>query len=252
MFFQDRYLIDNIDVLLKLKKSKDSFCLMGDGKREYKLTIDKAILYTRQVKVSDNVRLAHAQILEKSTIKYPIRRVETKSVTIPQNISNTVVDNQVYGALPKRIVFAFVDCDSFDGNYKKNPFNFKHHNIREIHIKVNNTDVPFSPVEMDFANNLYLRAYYTQFTGIDKAPLDFGNSISKDDFSKGYSVFAFDLTPDMCNGEHINLVKKGTLSMTFKFSKPLDAPLSLVLYFEYENIIEINRSRNIITDFTSS
>ena len=46
-----------------------------------------------------------------------------------------------------------------------------------------------------------------------------GNDISLEEFPKGYAVYAFDLTPDMCGASpHFNVVQKGNLAIDIQFS----------------------------------
>ena len=81
IFFQERYMLNEVGVKITLVRSKDAFCLMGTAKTK----ILHASLFVRKVKLMPLVFLAHAKTLENGTAKYPIRRVVCKSFTIPQN-----------------------------------------------------------------------------------------------------------------------------------------------------------------------
>ena len=81
IFFQERYMLSEVGVKIKLVRSKDAFCLLGTAK----VKILHASLFVRKVKLMPSVFLAHAKTLENGTAKYPIRRVVCKSFTIPQN-----------------------------------------------------------------------------------------------------------------------------------------------------------------------
>ena len=153
------------------------------------------------------------------------------------------------GPLPKKVVFGFVNSNAFNGDYTLNPFNFEHFKLTKVSVSIDGEDAPYSPVIMDFDKNLYSKAYYTLFNGLDRAGLDSGNEISPNDFKGGYCIFAFDLTPDMCTGDHFNLVKSGNLRIGVNFGGDLAANVNCIVYMEHENIIEINKSRNIICDF---
>jgi hypothetical protein len=58
--FQNRFIINNVDMVLRLIRIQSSICLMGDGVHNYELFIDEASLYMRQVKISPAVMLQHA------------------------------------------------------------------------------------------------------------------------------------------------------------------------------------------------
>ena len=115
MFFQDRLLINNVNGRLKLIQSKNDFCLLSDTLGIYK--IKSAILHVRKVRVNPRIMLAHASVLEKTTIKYPIKRVETKSFTLNTGIKSITLDNVSLGALPKKIVFSLVSSKAFNGDF---------------------------------------------------------------------------------------------------------------------------------------
>ena len=74
MCFQNLYLLNGIEVKLRLIRSKKEFCLQGVG--DYKILLKDDGLYCRKIKPSDAVRLAHAKALQLGTAKYPLRRVE--------------------------------------------------------------------------------------------------------------------------------------------------------------------------------
>lgn len=248
--FQDKFIIDNVNVNFKFTKAKNEFCLMCKDSEKFAIKIIDSLLYVRHCKISNAVKLAQAMALEKASLKYPIKRVEVKNFAITKGFKSAKIENVVSGRLPTRIAFGLVENDSFNGKYSKNPFNFKHFDLTEIEVYVNSTHIPNSPIKVDFDKHLYTRAYYSVFSGTNKAPLDFGNGISMKEYMGGYTMLAFDLSPDMCSGDHLNLQKSGILKIDFKFSKNLPENLMCVIYLEFENIIEISKSRKVIHDFT--
>jgi hypothetical protein len=56
-------------------------------------------------------------------------------------------------------------------------------------VTVDNHDVPNSPLNRNFKENTYIRAYYNLFPGIKRAGLDWGNEITKEDFIGGYGIY---------------------------------------------------------------
>jgi hypothetical protein len=138
LFFQEKLLLNGVSMRIKLTRSKDSFAVMAaaDRDNEFKIKIVDAVLRVRKVCVSPVVALAHVKALEHGNVKYAMNRVECKSFTVPaQHLS--ITQEQIFsGQLPSRIVIGYVDNDAFNGNYKKNPFNFQHYNITEISLYV--------------------------------------------------------------------------------------------------------------------
>jgi len=81
MFFQERYLVNEVHVKIKLVRSRNSFCMLSAD--EFQVKIENAIMFVRKVKLSPFVFLAHHKALENATAKYPIRRAVCKTFTIP-------------------------------------------------------------------------------------------------------------------------------------------------------------------------
>jgi len=62
----------------------------------------------------------------------------------------------------------------------------------------------------------------------------------------------FSLTPDLsanCAG-HWNLMKHGSLRLEVRFEKALSVIVNCTIYAEFDNILEIDSSRQVIVDFS--
>ncbi|KAK2146431.1 hypothetical protein NP493_3668g00015 [Ridgeia piscesae] len=162
LFFQDRYLLNGVDVKIRLVQSKNAFALMAGGDNpDYKISIDEAVLFARKAKLNPAVQMGHVKALEKGTAKYPLRRVHCKG----------------------------------------------------------------------------------------KMFQDEGNDITRQDFAEGYTLFAFDITPDCCDGPHFNFEHKGNLRVEMHFDEPLEQTVNVVVYGEFESVLEIDRNRNVVYDY---
>ncbi|CAF0802675.1 unnamed protein product [Brachionus calyciflorus] len=107
----------------------------------------------------------------------------------------------------------------------------------------------YKPLEFNFAENQYIREYYRLFGNIDKPVFATGNDISRFDYHYGYSLFAFDLTPDLCSGDQFNLIKSGNLDLALAFSQSLDSSIVVIIYMEYDNLVEINNNYEVSHDY---
>ena len=76
IFFQYRYMMNEVNVKVRLVRNKDSFCLMsGEANPTYKVKLISADLLVRKVQLKPSVFLAHGKALESGVAKYPITRV---------------------------------------------------------------------------------------------------------------------------------------------------------------------------------
>ncbi|GIY08668.1 hypothetical protein CDAR_405301 [Caerostris darwini] len=247
LFHQERLLLNLVDVKIKLIRSKPEFCLQGNA--GYKVVLEKINLLVRKVRVSPGVILGHAKALENGTAKYPLNRVLCKVYSVPQGSMSFVQDNIFVGQMPKRIIVGCVDNDAFHGTFEKSPFEFKHYHMNFIGIYVDGQPKPHAPLELNFDKNNYIKGYHSLFSGTEKIGHDQGLFISREDYIKGNTLFAFNLSPDLCNGDHLNLIKQSNLRLEIKFSQSLSQTISVIVFAEFDNVIEINKTRNILVDF---
>ena len=254
LFCQERYLINGVDLRLRLVRSPDTFalmCVVGDDFRP-KIVIQSATLFMRKVKLNPTVQLAHIKALERSPVKYPIRRVETKVVSVPKGNMTLNQENLILGQLPKRVVIGCVNNDAFNGNFTENPFLFGHRHINFVALYVDGQQLPAKPLQPDFENGLYTRSFANVFIGTGQMSQDEGNDLNWSDYALGYTLFAFDLTPDLAEvGGHFNVIKQGNLRLEIRFGKALAQTTNVIVYSEFENMIQIDRSRNVLFDFAA-
>lgn len=247
IFQQNRLMLNLVDLKIKLTRSKPEFCLLSSStKAEYKVDLEHASLFIRKVKVSPGVSLGHAKALEKSSAKYPLDRVLCKTYSVSAGSWSFMQDNVFLGVMPKRLIIACLQNASMNGQYTLNPFLFKHCNLNYVSVYVDGQPVPGKPLELNFPDKNYIRAYHSLFSGFNQ---DKGLYITRDDYADGHTLFAFDLSPDLCEGPHLNLQRQGNLRVELKFSKALEETISVLIYAEFENVIEITKSRHVLCDF---
>lgn len=248
LFEQERYLPSGIGMKLRFHRQKPPFTIMtaGDG---YKVKVVDAYLYVRKVKPSPGVYLGHADAMNKMTAKYPITRKECKEITLAAGLRSVKKDNIFLGQLPKRVVIAMVDADASAGVYAKNPFNFKHYQVNYMQLFADGEPVRTQPLMPDMATGNYLHCYETLYRGLNNLDGEKSSIIKRVDWNKGYSLFAFDLTPDMDADDHYALIKHGNLRLEVQFSDPLAHPINVLVYAEFDNIVEITADKHIQFDY---
>jgi hypothetical protein len=246
-FNTHRLLLNLVDIKIKLTKQKSSFCLMGNDKLRVKFL--QAVLYVRKVLVNPDVVAAHQRLMETNNAQYPIKRTEIKNFPIVKGLSKTIINNLTNGTVPSRVVFGLVLSKSYEGDYSTNPYNFQHFNATRVALIVDGKEVD-KPFELDYSKDKFTRAYHSLFTAVSGDIRDNGLDITKHDYKNGNCLYAFDLSADLCNSDHFNLVKIGNSRLEIDFSKGVSDNVTVVVYLEYENIIEINKNRKILFDYT--
>jgi hypothetical protein len=251
IFFQKRYMLNEVNVRIKLIRSNDAFCLMSTGATQFKVIVTFASLLIRKVKISPSVYLAHAKTLEAGTAKYPIRRVICKTFTIPTGYLDASHDKLFSGQLPIRLIVGLVDNRAYNGDREKNPFNFHHYSLSEIAVYLDGQLHGLKPLKLNFGSGRFVAAYVSLFGGTNKINRDEGNDISRSDYANGYTLFAYDLTPDLAEDDHLNLTRQGTVRLDLKFAEALAHTVTVVCYAEFHNVIEVDRNRTVVFDYNN-
>ena len=249
MFEQERYIPNGVSLKIRFHRQRDEFVLMyGDDNTKYTVALEDAYMLMRKVKTSPGVQLGHAEALMKMPAKFPITRKECKVLAVSGGVSNFVKDNIFLGQLPKRVVIGLVQNTAFAGSAQHNPYNFEHMDINYMQLYTDGEPVLSKPLKPNMMEKDYLHCYETLYQGFDRVDGAKSSIIKREDWDKGYSLFAFDLTPDY--DDHFPIIKHGNLRLEINFGTALQKPINIIVYAEFDNIIEISEKRNIQMDYT--
>ncbi|MCP3681363.1 MAG: hypothetical protein GY861_01615, partial [bacterium] len=133
--------------------------------------------------------------------------------------------------------------------FAKSPFNFKNYDIREVSVIVAGESYPSKPLQINFNTNDYVRAFVQLFEGLGMGSENKGNNITKESYKCGCSLFAFDLSPDEDDGSHWDLIREGPVSVDIKFGTALAEAIEVIVYAEFDNLLEIDKNRNTTIDY---
>ena len=220
---------------------------MADGANpDYRTNIVSATLFAKKTTLNPTVQMERIKALQKSTVKYPMRSVDCKVYSIPAGVRSHTHENLFLGTLPKHLVLCCTDNDAYNGSYDKNPFHAKNNAISFHAVYLDGRHIPSKPFQPNFEDDLFIRSYMSLFSSTDKMWQDEGNGLSRSDFLHGYTYFGFDLTSDQCDGACFHLVQKGNLCVELHFR---DALSNIIAYAEFESVLGIDKSRNIIYDY---
>lgn len=256
IFNQEKFLINGVEMRVKLVRTKEAFNLMTSATdTKFKVKFNSASLLVRKIRINPSILLAHQKVLATTTAKYPISRAEVKVITIPTGVQGKTLDNVFLGQIPKRCIIGFVNNSAFNGALNKNPFNFEHHNINLFSIYVDGQQIPPCSLQTAFVgeNQIFTSAYNTLFSGTGIHFMNEGHGVTKLDYTGGYCLMAFDMTPDLSasSQSHWNLIRHGSVRIEVRFDTPLASTVNCIVYAEFDNIIEINKNRDISIDYNS-
>jgi hypothetical protein len=239
-----RYLINGIDLSLKLFRNTPNFCLTSDVVgAEYKINLEDIYLKVCKIKVNSSLIIGHSRALESSTAKYPYVKTEMKMSSIASSQMSYIWDNLYSSVCPNRMVICLVDSEALNGKYALNPYCFTSKDVHSVGAYLNGVSVPGRPLEISPEDDV--SAYVQMFDDTSKFGLDVGNSIDRNAFKNGSALFVFSLEPGFLQGEYLNLVRTGNIRLEIKFKSALTKPLSCLVYSEFSSLMEIDATRNV-------
>jgi len=242
---QPRALISGVPVNIKLHQSSNAFRLMAHTDENYRVEIVDIVLILCRVKLNPGVIIGHANAIKEINAIYPYQQSAIKCFTISAGTYSFSETDLFQNLVPDKLCVALVSSKGYAGNYKDNPYNFKHYGCNFISFEVDGKSVPSRALQPDFANNKYSSCYLSlsKYDGIYQK--NTGNFISNHDYKNGYTLFCFDLSGRHDEG-YMSLSKKGETKLNIQFSRPVPESVTVIVYCKYLNVLQIDQSRNVI------
>lgn len=246
-FFQlPRYMLNQVDVKLKLYRSSPAFCLLsGETDPGYKIEILDIYLLARKVKVAPSVIYGHNEMLNHNNALYFYPKTDTRIQTISTGSTVFTWDNVFTQKKPDKVVIGFVKSVSTSGNNKANPFDFLNCNITSICLYADGMPVMGNPLKLNFDKGAEIvRAYTNLFVLTNKWNNNEGNGISREQFVRGCTLFAFDLNSFF--NDYLPLLTTANLALQVQFGTPLTESIACIVFSEAIGYFEITKSRDVI------
>jgi len=246
-FTQERLLVPGADLHLKLERSKDIFSIFNaNAKIKPKYIIESAFLELLTVKVNPQIMNFHAQTLAGGVpAEYPFHRIEMDTMTIRENTQGDKKDFLFGGQIPKYVIMVMVANGAMNGDYKKNPYNFKFFNANWIELTKDRQPCPFPPFEPDSS---YLQEYMSVFQSNGLLGKNNVLTFTYDEFKSGYSNLQWNLS-DNNQGANSNPDPRGNLKIEVKFPAKTTEAINVVLYGIFDGSVMIFGDDTTITNY---
>jgi len=195
--------------------------------------------------------------LASKTVKYPVVRPSIRTYSIPSGYTKWEEDNVFLGKLPDRVILALVHSDAFNGDVTRYPFCFERFRLTHIRQMVNGEEYPYRTLEWSNESNNkdstddlgYER--FLQAMGAyreDKDPM-----IQPEDWGEGKNctLFLFNNVPSGYpdDPKNRNPQQTGNVRYELTFGSATSNNITVIVWSEYENIIEINNQGGIKYNF---
>jgi len=249
LFRSDRVMLPKTEIRVTFHLNNERIFVNTNENGPFRLEILDLKLYTLYIELTDELTNMIVKKSLESKLFYPIQRTELKHHSIAYGHSSDVIPNVFRGALPYQVIVTFVTTDAFTGAYNLNPFRFHHFDLSHIDLKVNGSSVPNEPYAMNFQDGQYLRAFASLFENLGIARDNVGNLLTKQAYTNGFFMLAWDLTPDKCAGQHDHLTEQGNISIDVVFQRNLTDPVSMIILGTYNVQLVIDNENEISCEY---
>ena len=130
---------------------------------------------------------------------------------------------------------------------EKNPYNFDLCNMSYVALFKNGLSVSGDPYQPHVESKQIMRSYLSLFQSTHSFYNNKSVNINMADYLGGYGFWAFDLTADKCGHDFHNDRETGSVKLDLKFQS-LSAGHTLIVYSDYNSMIQITKDRNILSD----
>jgi len=246
LFSNGKFLLNNTKMQMVLTQQNDKYVLMGSG--DYTIKLLKVGLWVKKLTANDQIQNAINLNLERNFANYDYSMVKTITRKI-DSIGKSDLVEICSGEVPKYIVLGLASYEqTVIGVLDKSPFEFGSHDLISLSLMENGSSYPYSvPLKFDYSNNEYLLGFKTLEANSKHY---FGNGISRKAYPLGYALYIFDMTPNGECGEIKDVSRSGTISVNLEFETEAAKKLALVCYLEYDKCIQLDKTRNLVTDKT--
>ncbi|KAH7693596.1 Protein F19G12.2 [Aphelenchoides avenae] len=253
---QNLYLLNNLDVLFTIYRNDDNFLihtLNPNDTNTYRLKVHNVRLYLRAVDVQHSVNLSVANMLEKQSAKYQVRKTEIRSCFLTPG-RQEFVHNIFTNVIPRRVIIGMVNNQAYIGDLKKSPFNFQPFDLREVVVNAGGINYPGLPYNMSWSTVpvQFVRAFVDMHDGCMPSQ-NTTKGITLEQYLDGWTFFVIPLAAalDDCGG--FELVRNGTTTIALRFSTTIPDPgVTLICLGEFDQLLSIDKNRAVVADGSAS
>ena len=213
----------------------------------------KEKLILAQVKVAPSIHLEIANDMKSGTVAtYPTLRGEIRTYSDPNDNRHFECSNPFHNQLPNRTVVILLKQTAFNGDITTNPFTCGKFSVSTIKQLVNGEEYPYETLELvhiDDSKNL--RGYDRFLQASGSYCRGRGNMVLRENWGqdKRCTVLVFDNTANGCLDTPVLSPKQtGELRLVIDFEADPGVNLTILVYGEFENLLEINANKVVTYD----
>lgn len=238
-----RMLIPGIPLRLKFIRNDDSFSLLGATKKA-KIKVHEIKLDVRRIICDPGVAESIRQSLQTKPVLYPMVQSKIKTYLLNSTTQSQTISQIFNGKMPRSFIVGMVASAGIDGHVNKNPFLFKHFDLKSFVPYFNGESIIPQPLTFNFSTGDYVRGYDWFLTNIGLNKMR-SVDITIEDWLANSFFLPFDMSPDLDNAFSLRAVESGTLDFQLNFNTALEQNTTILIYASFNEVLIIDKDKNV-------
>ena len=268
LFHTGKLLIPQQEVSIKMYFNDPSVYGVGPGTALASLTTDdiKMTLNLCQITVSPQLYRTITASRGKSPAMYPLVASKIRTFSIPNGVKDFDQDQLFTNRVPTRVIVGLLHNDAFNGAKTRSPFCFQKFGLTVIRMTINGEEYPYKNalelVHNDGSKDFHgYRRLLENTSAYQKGepnmllPDMWGDIAVKTNHDSSalvtpagnVTLFAFNFTPDgLPDASSFHPPQSGNVRLQFRLNASPGHAVTVLIYAEFENVMEINDNNGVL------
>lgn len=233
-FDTERPVPENVSLGIKFFPNEAKKCVLADAALQPVVEIQDFYLIVPRIKPKPSLLGAPARLpwLNTEVHRYMFSAGSTNFG--PRSIIHT-------DALPRRCIVAILTEEQLNGQVDRCRQAFDHHDVDKLLVTVNGNHLPtLNGYTPEFNKNAYSVLYDSLFQELgSESTID----ITREDFSGGFVVYAFDLSQRNLSSSYYPPKKAGQAELEIHFREAPTRNLAILVFIEEERVFAFDKRR---------
>ena len=153
-------IVNGVEIGITLIPNMDIMRLQSFRNRKFgRMVIDDIYLYVYKRQFTDKAVVAHAGIMEETKSTYPFKHMEVRVYNGNKGNTEVTIENPYESQIPTRFILGMVNANSYIGNWRKNPLNFKHYDISSAAFYIDGESIAKQPYKLNPSDGKFIEPF---------------------------------------------------------------------------------------------
>ncbi len=255
VFHLSKLLVPRVQIGIQMNFNSPNLFLDGVGVAGRLTPEDvKVRMYLCQVRINPaNYRELMSKMNTKNqVVSYPTVRSEIRTFNLQGDQRRYECNNLFQGRIPNRVVVGLVLAEAFNGAVENNPFCFQKFGLSSIRQLLRSEEYPYQTLELVHNDGSKdLRGYFRFLQASGALCKHQGNMVRSTEWGQGKNctLFMFDNAANGClDSPVLNPKQAGELQLVLNFGEAPGVNITIIVYGEFENLLEIDKNKAVLYD----